>query len=344
MKHLIIGGCGFIGYNLAEHLIKKGEEVVVMDNLSRKGTTYNLQKLENQFIDQFKFVACDIRIDKYLLEEYIAQVNVVYHLASQVAVTTSVTNPQLDFEINILGTFNILEAVRVANPNVIMLYASTNKVYGGMESIKIANNGEVYYYEDFPQGISEEQQLDFHSPYGCSKGAAEQYIRDYHRIYGLRSVCFRQSCIYGPNQFGIEDQGWVAWFTIAAIYEKDISIYGDGMQVRDVLHVKDLLAAYEFAVKNIDKTQGQIYNVGGGAKKTSSLINLLSILEEKLDKKIPFNTADWRPGDQPVYISDIQKFSKITGWKPKIKFFDGIESLIKWAKINETVLRKINLI
>ena len=344
MKHLIIGGCGFIGFNLAEYLIEKGESVLILGNLSRNGTTENLERLKAHESSLLNFKVCDIRIDKDILAECVQNVDVVYHLAAQVAVTTSVTDPQLDFDINLLGTFNILEAVRNNNSSAIVLYASTNKVYGGMEEIVIQKSESSYYYRDYPNGISEQQQLDFHSPYGCSKGAAEQYIRDYSRIYGLKTVCFRQSCIYGPNQFGIEDQGWVAWFTIASLYNKPITIYGDGLQVRDVLHVNDLIQAYQSAISSIDKTNGQIYNVGGGMNKTSSLINLLNLLREKLKKEINPGFSDWRPGDQPVYISDTSKFTRDTGWEAKIHFSEGLDSLIDWARIHKTTLSKVNII
>lgn len=344
MKNVITGGCGFIGYNLAEHLLKRGEDVLVLDNLSRRGTNYNLAKLEKLAGDKFEFRHCDVRTDHLILADAVKGADRVYHLAAQVAVTTSVTDPRTDFEINALGTFNVIEAMRQHNRNATLLYSSTNKVYGGMEHIIIKNDGKRYYYADCPEGITENELLDFHSPYGCSKGSAEQYIRDYARIYDLKTVVFRQSCIYGPNQFGIEDQGWVAWFTIAAIYNKPIKIYGDGMQVRDVLHVGDLVNAYLSAIKNIDKTRGKIYNIGGGPANTSNLLELIALLEEKLDKKIPLTFHEWRPGDQPVYISNINKIYETTGWKPAISFDKGINSLIDWAKQNEEVLRLMKLI
>ena len=344
MKHVVIGGCGFIGYNLSEYLLNEGHQVVVLDNLSRRGTTMNLSNLNSKSTGDFTFEQCDIRLDNPILEKHIADADVVYHLAAQVAVTTSVVNPLLDFEINLKGTFNILEAARKTKSKAVIIYASTNKVYGGMEEIRIENNGSRYYYVDYPDGISESQQLDFHSPYGCSKGGAEQYIRDYSRIYGLKTICFRQSCIYGPNQFGIEDQGWVAWFTIAAIYNKSISIYGDGMQVRDVLHVSDLIQAYQACVDNIDKTNGQIYNLGGGRVNVASLLELLNLLEEKIGRDIPYKFADWRPGDQPVYISDIKKITTETNWKPLVSFDQGIDTLIEWVQSNKQTLKSVGII
>lgn len=344
MKHLIIGGCGFIGYNLSSYLLEKGNQVTVLDNLSRRGTTTNLLRLQEKFANKLEFEQCDIRVDSQILEKHIKNAGAIYHLAGQVAVTTSVQDPVLDFEINLRGTLNVLEAARKTDCKGIIIYASTNKVYGGMENINVNNDGSKYYYANLPNGISEEQQLDFHSPYGCSKGGAEQYVRDYSRIYGLKTICFRQSCIYGPNQFGIEDQGWVAWFTIAAIYGKPISIYGDGMQVRDVLHVNDLITAYQAGIDNINKTNGQIYNIGGGSNNISTLLNLLNLLEQKIEQEIPYTLGDWRPGDQPVYVSDITKFSNTVNWSPKIAFDQGIDSLVQWAKENESTLKNTGII
>lgn len=345
MKHVIIGGCGFIGYNLAVDILDRGEEVLVLDNLSRKGSTHNLNRLyQHAKASSFAFRQCDIRIDRYILEESLGDADVIYLLAAQVAVTTSVTNPQLDFEINLMGTFHVIEAMRHQNSKAILIYASTNKVYGGMEEIKIVEGDEYYYYADLEKGIPESQNLDFHSPYGCSKGGAEQYIRDYSRIYGLKTICFRQSCIYGPSQFGIEDQGWVAWFTIASIYNKPITIYGNGKQVRDVLHVKDLISCYETAIKKIDQTNGKIYNVGGGKDHQLSLLRLLSMLETHLEKKIKYSFSDWRPGDQPVYISDISKITQETGWEPQIPFEEGVLALVDWSKSNSEILKQVGII
>lgn len=345
MHNVILGGCGFIGYNLALDLLNRGEQVTVLDNLSRKGTTHNLQNLYNHsFARYFQFRHADIRLDQKVLEEVVGQADVVYHLAAQVAVTTSVIDPGLDFQINLLGTFNVLEALRKTKSKAILIYASTNKVYGGMEEIIIEKGEDQYYYRDKPLGIAEDQNLDFHSPYGCSKGAAEQYTRDYTRIYGLKTICFRQSCIYGPSQFGIEDQGWIAWFTIAAMYGKPITIYGDGMQVRDVLHVSDLIKGYRAAIQNIERTNGQIYNMGGGPNNQLSLLKLLSILELKLGKKIPFSFDKWRPGDQPVYVSNISKIMEQSGWHPEISFDKGLDALLDWAKDNRAILTQVGII
>jgi len=330
MKYLITGGCGFIGCNFADYLLMRGEEVIVLDSLSRKGASENLKFLEKKH-PSIEFVQYDIRYDFDRICKVVEHVDVVFHLAAQVAVTTSVANPREDFEINALGTFNILEAVRTSKKKPIIIYSSTNKVYGGMEDIKIEQKKDNYQYKDLPEGISEKRGLDFHSPYGCSKGCADQYVRDYSRIYGLKTVVMRQSCIYGPRQFGIEDQGWVAWFTIAAMLNRKITIYGDGKQVRDVLFVKDLFEAWDLAVKNIEKCSGQVYNVGGGPKNTSSLLELIEMLEKTFNKKIKLEYSDWRPGDQPVFISNIEKIKKEISWQPNTNMKDGVTQLAKWV-------------
>jgi CDP-paratose 2-epimerase len=244
MRFFITGGAGFIGSNSADYFLRQGHEVVVFDNLSRRGGPANLTWLRENHGARLQFIQGDIR-DDAALATAVRGADVVLHLASQVAVTTSVQNPREDFEINALGTFNLLEAVRQAAPQAVVLYASTNKVYGGMADAAVREVNGRYAYTTYPQGIPESYPLDFHSPYGCSKGAGDQYMRDYARIYGLKTLVFRQSCIYGPRQFGIEDQGWVAHFVIAAVFGRPITIFGDGKQVRDLLHVSDLIRAYE---------------------------------------------------------------------------------------------------
>lgn len=341
MKIFITGGVGFIGVHTANFYLESGHKVTVFDNFSRRGTRENVEwLLQTHGSADLKVIEGDIRRFPQL-KSAIRNQDVVVHLAGQVAVTTSVINPREDFEINALGTFNVLEAVRFSAPNAIVLFASTNKVYGGMEEIKIIKKGKRYVYRDLPGGIPETQNLDFHSPYGCSKGAADQYVRDYHRIYGLKTVVFRQSCIYGTHQFGIEDQGWVSWFTIASVLGKPITVYGDGMQVRDVLFIEDLVRAYDTAVRNIDKAAGKIYNVGGGPKFTLSLLELLTLLEKKLGKKIPYTSADWRPGDQPVYISDISKIKKELNWEPRISVNQGTGRMIDWIVKEKELIEKV---
>lgn len=340
MKYLIIGGCGFIGTNFAEKHLARGDDVIIIDNLSRKGTTTNLEYLQEKF-PHLQFIHADIRVDKDRIVDVINDVDVVYHLAAQVAVTSSVSNPWEDFNINALGTFHILEAIRESKKQPILIFASTNKVYGGMEDIEIEEKNNRYEYKGIPNGIAENRILDFHSPYGCSKGAADQYVRDYARIYGMKTVVMRQSCIYGPRQFGVEDQGWVAWFTIASILGKKITVYGDGKQIRDVLHVDDLFCAWDNAVKKIRVTSGRVYNVGGGSGKTMSLLELIVLLEELLKKKIPHSFSDWRPGDQPVYVSDIAKIKKDIHWEPKITVRDGVNDLYRWIQKNKKLIEKV---
>jgi CDP-paratose 2-epimerase len=340
MKLLITGGAGFIGTNFAEYFSKKGWDVTVLDNLSRKGSDENLRWL-NATYPTIRFVKADIRTDNAILEEEVAKHDAVFHLAAQVAVTTSVKNPREDFEINVVGTLNLLEAIRTKGANPVLVYASTNKVYGGMEDIKIVLEGERYTYRDLPGGIPEDRLLDFHSPYGCSKGTADQYVRDYARIYGLKTVVFRQSCIYGPRQYGVEDQGWIAWFTIASLLGKPTTIYGDGKQVRDVLYVDDLAKAYELAVEKIDDVRGQVFNIGGGPKNVVAIKEIFPILEAFLGKQIPLNFGDWRPGDQPVYVSNIAKAKEILGWEPAVAAHDGLKKLFGWSTEHTDVFRKL---
>jgi CDP-paratose 2-epimerase len=248
-------------------------------------------------------------------------------------VTTSVQNPRLDFEDNALGTFNALEAARLVGSDPIFIYASTNKVYGGMAGVQVVEEATRYRYTDLPCGVPEAEPLDFHSPYGCSKGAGDQYTRDYARIYGLRTVVMRQSCIYGYRQFGIEDQGWVAWFVIAALKERPITIYGNGRQVRDVLFIDDLLDAYEAAVQNMAMAAGQIYNIGGGPRNTISIwAEFGPLLEELLGRPIPVRYGDWRPGDQPIYVSDVRKAGRQLGWCPRISVREGVTRLFEWIR------------
>jgi CDP-paratose 2-epimerase len=249
-----------------------------------------------------------------------------------------VFKPREDFEINALGTFNVLEAARSSHNNPVVIYSSTNKVYGGMDDVTVVEHLSRYGYADLPQGASETQPLDFHSPYGCSKGAGDQYVRDYFRIYDLPTIVFRQSCIYGTRQFGVEDQGWVAWFVIAAITGRPISIYGDGKQVRDILFVDDLLDAYDTALQNIKMAAGQVFNVGGGIDKTLSVwAEFCPILEKMVGHSLPVTMGDWRPGDQKVYVSDIRKAEKELGWKPRVGVQEGVQRLFDWVSANRSL-------
>jgi CDP-paratose 2-epimerase len=327
---VITGGAGFIGVNAAEAFIRDGWHVIVFDNLSRKGTDLNLRYLQQRFSSSCEFVLGDVRYDYYSLLHTVARAQLVLHLAAQVAVTTSIVRPIEDFEINARGTFNVLEAVRESGNGPMVIYSSTNKVYGGMPDVICEKTATRYSFRDFPHGIAEDRPLDFHSPYGCSKGAADQYVHDYGRIYDFPTVVFRQSCIYGQRQFGVEDQGWVAWFTIAALLQRPITIYGDGLQIRDLLHVDDLVAAYKRAAADPEHIGGNIFNMGGGPKRTLSLVELLAFLEKRLERKIPVKHAEPRAGDQPVFVADIRKAERVLKWQPTIDPLPGVEMMLDW--------------
>jgi CDP-paratose 2-epimerase len=334
-KYFITGGAGFIGSNYVSRLLTRGESVTIYDNLSRAGAPLNLKWLRETYgKSSFELIVGDVR-DADLLTESLQDADVVVHLASQVAVTTSVIQPREDFEINAQGTFNVVEAVRSSKKDPAILYASTNKVYGEMEEVAIIEKATRYEYVDLPLGAPETQPLDFHSPYGCSKGAGDQYVRDYSRIYGLRSVVLRQSCIFGPRQFGIEDQGWVAWFIIAAITDRPIAICGNGKQVRDLLYVDDLLDAYDAAIANIDIAAGQVYNIGGGPQNTISIwCEFGPLLNRLLNKEIPVSWGNWRPGDQRIFIADTRKALQQLDWQPKVSVEEGVQKLVDWVETN----------
>ena len=334
--YLVTGGAGFIGSNYVHRLVQRGEKVTIYDNLSRGGARRNLDWLNESFGEKaFNLVVGDVR-DAALILDTARDADVIMHLAGQVAVTTSVTDPRDDFESNALGTFNVIEAARLSGKDPIFIYSSTNKVYGGMEDVEIVEDETRWRYRDLLHGCPETQPLDFHSPYGCSKGAGDQYVRDYARMYGLRSVVFRQSCIYGPRQFGIEDQGWVAWFMIAAVTGRAMTVYGDGKQVRDILYVEDLLNAYDVAVEKIDAASGQVYNMGGGPNNVMSVWSEFGpMLENLLGDTIEVAHGDWRPGDQRVFYADIRKVEEELGWKPQVGVKEGIERLFNWVKENK---------
>jgi CDP-paratose 2-epimerase len=335
-NYFITGGAGFIGSNYVHRLLQRGEQVTVYDNLSRLGALRNLAWLEESFgKGGFHLEVGDVR-DAGQLTDAAREADVIVHLAAQVAVTTSVVRPRQDFEINALGTFNVLEAARLNGRKPVVLYASTNKVYGGMEDVQVVEDKTRWHYADLPLGCPETQPLDFHSPYGCSKGTGDQYVRDYARIYDLPTVVLRQSCIYGTRQFGVEDQGWVAWMIIAAVTGKQITIYGDGKQIRDVLYVDDLLDAYDAAVEKIDRVKGRVYNLGGGPQNTLSIWTEFGPrLEKLLGAKIPVARSDWRPGDQKVFVADIRKAGADLGWAPKVGVAQGMERLFEWVGKNK---------
>ena len=340
-RYVIVGGAGFIGCNLASRLIRDGQDVLVVDNLSRVGSEENLQWLREQ--GRVEFVRCDIR-DTRAVEEIFRgnrDIHVVFHLAAQVAVTRSISDPRHDFEVNVLGTINLLEAIRHSDSDPLVLYSSTNKVYGEVNGYESVESATRYELPALPKGVSELIPLDLHSPYGCSKGAADQYVRDYARIYGLRSVVFRQSCIYGQRQFGVEDQAWVAWFIIASVLEKPLTLFGTGKQVRDLLFIDDLIELYLLCVERGSEVSGEIYNVGGGPNNAVSLLELIECLEAISRKRIAYSFADWRLGDQHVFISDVAKAERHFGWRPQVTVAEGVKRLYEWVVENESLVRTL---
>jgi len=341
MNIFITGGAGFIGCNAAKRFMDDGHHVTIFDNLSREGTDLNLKWLKTQ--GKLNFVKGDIRNFSQLGSAIrrAKAVDVVLHLAAQVAVTTSVTDPRNDFEINALGSFNVCEAVRTLTPEAILLYASTNKVYGDMKDTGVSVENKRYSYKELRDGISESYPLNFHSPYGCSKGTADQYVKDYANIYGIRTVNFRQSCIYGYRQMGMEDQGWVIWFIICALLKRPLTIYGDGMQVRDILFIDDLVDCYKKAIDRIAEVSGQSYNIGGGIKNTISLFELIQLLEEIVGDKIKHVFSDWRPGDQKIFVCDVHKAKDELGWEPVTGTRAGAEKTVEWAKQNLAFFKKL---
>ena len=339
MKIFITGGAGFIGCNSADTFLQQGHTVIIFDNMSRAGGPANLEWLQQRHgSERLHIVRGDIRDYEALIQAMDSSLDAVLHLAGQVAVTTSVQNPREDFEINALGSFNVLEAVRQHCPKTAVLYASTNKVYGGMEEVGFVEQATRYAYADYAQGIPETYPLDFHSPYGCSKGTGDQYTLDYARIYGLKTLVFRQSCIYGRRQFGIEDQGWLAHFIIAAVKKRPITIFGDGKQVRDVLHVDDLIRAYQLGISKIDELSGTALNLGGGPANTISIwAEFEPILRALIEEETRVIHKDWRPGDQRVFIADIQKASHKLDWQPTISPQAGIRDLYNWVSANSNL-------
>ena len=344
MKKIVItGGAGFIGTNLCLSAVKQGYQVVIFDNLSRPGTALSLEQLKTN--ERISFVKGDVQdaLAVYHLLRQHADTAAVFHLAGQVAVTTSVTDPRQDFYSNAVGSFNVLEAARLLALDVPILYASTNKVYGHLPDVNIIEHNTHYSLADYPHGIAEEFPVHFHSPYGCSKGAGDQYFLDYARIYGLKTIVFRQSCIYGPHQLGLEDQGWVAWFTLCALNKLPLTVYGDGKQLRDVLYVDDLIEAYWRAVDNIHITAGQVYNIGGGFYRLS-LLELINLLQEQLSAKLIHSFQPARPGDQRVFVSNIAKARRDLAWQPVTAPPLGVAKLAAWLKNNREIFIKAGII
>jgi len=335
MNYLITGGVGFIGTNTAIYFSKnKKNKITIIDNFSRKQVDKNATFLKRNY-PQIKIIKSNVEdTDKYI--EEIEMADVIIHLAGQTAVTKSIANPDSDFQTNIFSTFKLLETVRQNNPNTIFIYSSTNKVYGDLSKHKFKKNLKEKNYLDIchPDGIDENENLDFISPYGCSKGAADLYCLDYGRVFNMNTVVFRQSCIYGPFQFGVEDQGWIAFFSKQFLFKKSLTIYGDGYQIRDLLFVEDLIYAYELAINKIKKVRGQAFNIGGGIKNAYSLLQVIDILKKEFDYKIKIGFDKVRLGDQKYFVSKNEKIKRILRWKPKTDFNKGINVMINWQKNN----------
>lgn len=336
MKLLITGGCGFLGSNLAAHAIERGLDVVVFDNLYREGSRLNLSWLTNK--GRFRFVHGDIRnfndVDR-LVQEF--KPEAIFHLAGQVAMTTSIANPRMDFEVNAMGTHNLLEAVRLHTSDAAIIYSSTNKVYGDLEQYTYRETETRYECIDRINGFDETSSLEFHSPYGCSKGSADQYMLDYARIFGLNTIVFRHSSMYGGRQFATYDQGWIGWFCQKAVETKNgslkepFTISGNGKQVRDVLHADDMISLYFSALENIGTARGEAFNVGGGIANSLSLLELFSLLEEFSGVQLHYTALAPRESDQRVFVADISKAKKIIGWKPEISARDGVRRMFEWV-------------
>lgn len=337
MKLLITGGCGFLGSNLASDSIVRGDNLVVFDNLSRRGSRENLGWLQRQ--GTFTFEHGDVRNCNDITRIIqLFKPDVIFHLAGQVAMTTSIANPKMDFEINTVGTYNLLEAVRCYAPNAIIVYSSTNKVYGDLEEYSYRETSTRYECIEYPNGFNEKTPLNFHSPYGCSKGAADQYMVDYARIFGLNAVVLRHSSMYGGRQFSTSDQGWVGWFCQKAeetknrLLKEPFTISGSGKQVRDVLHADDMKQLYLAVVNNIDKAKGQVFNIGGGIQNSLSLLELLLILEKISETKLSYIQLPVRESDQKVFVADITKAHTLLNWKPVISSLQGVEAMYEWVK------------
>jgi len=335
MKYLITGGCGFLGSNIASAILKQGDELVIFDSLYRFGSYQNLEWLKTK--GEFVFIHGDIRnINDVELAIKNNKPDVIYHLAGQVAMTTSIENPRMDFEVNACGSFNLLNAVRLYSPESTIIYSSTNKVYGDLEQFTYKETETRFQCIEKPNGFDESVNLDFHSPYGTSKGSADQYMLDFARIYGLKTVVFRHSSIYGGRQFATYDQGWVGWFIQKAWeiktnrLKEPFTISGNGKQVRDLLYASDCVDLYLKAPKKIDAIKGEAFNIGGGIENSSSLLELFDLLEKILDIKMNYIQLPPRASDQKVFVADITKAKKLIGWEPKISKEQGIRMMIEW--------------
>lgn len=335
MKYLITGGCGFLGSNIASEILKQGNELVVFDSLYRFGSYQNLEWLKTQ--GEFEFVHGDIRntndVERTIKTH---KPDIIYHLAGQVAMTTSILDPRMDFEVNVGGSFNLLNAVRLYSPESTIIYSSTNKVYGDLEQFTYEETETRYKCIEKPNGFDENVNLDFHSPYGTSKGSADQYMLDFARIYGLKTVVFRHSSMFGGRQFATYDQGWIGWFTQQAINIKNgiqkepFTISGNGKQVRDIAYASDMIDLYLKASTKIESIKGQAFNVGGGIENSSSLLELFSFLEKELDVKMEYTQLPVRESDQKIFVADLTKAKKLIGWEPKVSKEEGIRKMIEW--------------
>jgi CDP-paratose 2-epimerase len=337
MRLLITGGCGFIGSNVAERALKAGYEVTLFDNFARVGSRSNLEFLRSQ--GEFRLFEGDIRqaeeVSRVLRE---VRPEIIFHLSGQVAMTTSIADPRADFEINVLGAINVLEAVRQYTPDAVIVFSSTNKVYGDLEEIRYEETPRRYLAPEYPNGFDERLPLNFHSPYGCSKGAADQYMLDYARIFGLRTVVFRHSSIFGEHQHSTFDQGWVGWFMRETIRQKadpgaePFTISGNGKQVRDLLFSSDLVTCYFEVVKHIDRAAGQAFNIGGGADNSISLLELFAFLEDRMGVAPRFVQRPWRESDQKVFVADTSKARELFGWQPHVGKLEGMDRMLNWIR------------
>jgi len=337
MKLLITGGCGFLGSNLAAHAIEQGIDLHVLDSLHRSGSQRNLEWLRG--LGKFDFAHCDMR-NANDVARAVKRIrpDAVFHLAGQVAMTTSIADPRMDFETNALGTLNLLEAVREHASGAGVIYSSTNKVYGDLEQYQYQETATRYVCVDRPRGFGEDTPLDFHSPYGCSKGAADQYLLDYHRIFGLKTVVFRHSSMYGGRQFATADQGWIGWFcqmaaqTRQGLRREPFTISGNGKQVRDVLHAEDMIRLYFSTLANIEGACGQAYNVGGGIDNSLSLLELFGLLEAQIGQPLTYRELPPRESDQRVFVADVAKIGATVQWKPEVGAPDGVRRMLDWVE------------
>lgn len=336
MKVLITGGCGFLGSNLAAEILKRGDDLIVFDSLFRFGSSFNLEWLRSMGVD-FNFIHGDIR-NVNDVEQVIKNLrpDAIYHLAGQVAMTTSISDPRMDFEVNVVGSFNVLNAVRLYCPETIIVYSSTNKVYGDLEQFQYKELNSRYECIECPNGFDERVQLNFHSPYGVSKGSADQYMLDFSRIYGLNTIVFRHSSMFGGRQFATADQGWVGWFVEKALMIKQgtesepFTISGNGKQVRDLLYVSDVVELYLLATRQVEKIKGQAFNVGGGVRNSCSLLELFSFLELELSIQMNYREIPTRESDQKIFIADMTKIKQFIGWEPVVGKDEGIRKMIDW--------------